>query len=199
MPASNPVEELLNSIPTVARGKALVWINKAGVEVKLVSPRKGKFGDYRYPLFGKTSRITLNKDLEPQLMLLVFCHELAHAVVFMKLGRNPKPHGKEWKFYYRRLLDKMIELQAFDSDVSREITTGLYRNTSSGIYRVYLKRLEKDGFIQIKNIAEGKIFLYGRNRRFIRREQRRKRIKGEEEKNGRVYLFDPICLVKPLE
>jgi hypothetical protein len=117
----------------------------------------------------------------------------------MKLGRNPKPHGKEWKFYYRRLLDKMIELQAFDPDVSREITTGPYRNSSSGIYRVYLKRLEKEGFIQIKNIAEGKIFLYGRNRRFIRREQRRKRIKAEEEKNGRVYLFDPICLVKPVE
>lgn len=189
--------DFLNTLSEPVRTRALRWIEKTGVEVCLVPPRKAKYGDYRYPLFGKTARITLNNNLDSQMTLLVFCHEMAHAVVFYKLGKTDRPHGKEWKHYYRILINRMVDLQAFDPDVSREITSGPYKNSSAGIHRVFMKRLEKEGFVSVKSLPVGARFHYGRNRTFIRGESLKKRIKGAEEKTGRLYLFDPLCIVKP--
>jgi len=72
------------------------WMKDNQVGVRLVRPRKTKSGDFRPPRYGFSSRITLNSDLSPVDMMITFCHEWAHYLVYKEYKQRARPHGAEW-------------------------------------------------------------------------------------------------------
>lgn len=42
------------------------------------------------------------KHAAPRLLREVICHELAHIAVYLRHGRRPKPHGREWQALIER-------------------------------------------------------------------------------------------------
>jgi hypothetical protein len=72
-----------------------------------VKDRKSKLGDYRYYPRNKKHLITLNDNMQPMATWVVFLHEFAHYFV-KKNYDKASPHGKEWKFEFRKLLEQEI-------------------------------------------------------------------------------------------
>lgn len=78
---------------------------------KLTQPRKTKYGDYTFDPREQIyhSKITLNNNLTPFFMWLVFLHEYAHYLCKLENWNiKIKPHGREWMNSYRTLLEKEI-------------------------------------------------------------------------------------------
>ncbi|MDZ7848645.1 MAG: hypothetical protein U5L96_18960 [Owenweeksia sp.] len=66
------------------------------VMLKIVSPRKTKFGDYRFPQKrDPRHRISLNSNLNPFAFLITLIHEMAHLKAFKDYGHKIKAHGPE--------------------------------------------------------------------------------------------------------
>ena len=116
-------------------------------ELKIVSPRKSKLGDYRYNRLTKEHTITINNDLEKDAFLFTALHEIGHQHVQLKYGNQVAPHGPEWKECYRKLLLFALEKDAFEnphliiesidnigssSSHNHEIYKNLYSNKKEG-------------------------------------------------------------------
>ena len=73
------------------------------LQIKVVEPRKSKYGDFKYRKNG-TMEITVNNDLNKHQFLLTLIHEIAHQLTHLKYGKV-KPHGKEWKTTFKKLMN----------------------------------------------------------------------------------------------
>lgn len=90
-------------------------LEKNPIQIHLIFPRKTKKGTFvfspRRPL-----KITLNNNLQPEEMFLVFLHEMAHFFVFKRYGRKIKPHGKEWQTIFLSLIEENIKNGSFSKE-----------------------------------------------------------------------------------
>ena len=61
-------------------------------------------GELTYVCLGNGDyQITINNDLNKYRFLITLIHEMAHLVTFKDMPRS-KPHGKEWKINFQRLM-----------------------------------------------------------------------------------------------
>ncbi|TDA81831.1 sprT domain-containing protein, partial [Halomonas marinisediminis] len=58
-------------------------------------------------------QITINANLNSYRFLITLIHEIAHFEAFEKYGRFIKPHGKEWKYTFQRLMLPLINPKVF--------------------------------------------------------------------------------------
>lgn len=82
-------------------------LNYPEISFKWSRERVTKLGDYRFCQSPMRHIITLNNNMQPMATWVVFLHELAHYIVKVKYSRVA-PHGKEWKYEFRKLLEKEI-------------------------------------------------------------------------------------------
>lgn len=95
-----------------------LFINKP-IYVQIKQARSTKLGDFKAPVNGMPTRITINGDLNPYAFLITLVHELAHWTVWNTYPnyRNLKPHGAEWKATFSRLMGPFLSPRIFPEDL----------------------------------------------------------------------------------
>ena len=171
------------------------------LEIKLVNKRKSKYGDFRKHPDG-FCQITLNKTQNHYRFLITLIHELSHYFVSKYYIKKAKPHGKEWKLEFRKLMQPLLNDKIFpqkilinlhkyfknpkaSTDSDLELAIELSKYDSRELNKKFLKDISKNEF-----------FKYGDNRVFKNLGKLRKRYICLDIKSGNKYLFSPITKVK---
>jgi SprT protein len=174
-------------------------------EVNLVITRKRvtKHGDFR-ALHEGGHQITVNEMPNPYRFLITTLHEIAHLVAYKNFGRTIKPHGKEWKTTYKKIMLPFLTPNIFPVALL-EILQSHFRNpkASSDADFKLVMALNKFDPVNEKNyifeLERGEVFEIHNGRRFIRGKKRVKRYECREVDTGRMYLFSPHAQVIKIE
>ena len=150
------------------------WTKDYHLLLKVKNERKTKLGDYKKLKNGH--QITINNEPNEDLFFMVLTHEIAHMHAFHQYGFRIKPHGKEWKFVFGKLLKESVK--AYKEDFQKIILSFAenpranyyaytpivnYFNNSKEINKILLSDLKENAIFSIGN----KIFKKG-NKRKIR-------------------------------
>mgnify|MGYP001166429239 CR=1 FL=1 len=81
--------------------KVKAWEKEFGVEITASKPSKTRLGVFIVKKHAPNI-IKINNDLNKYSFLIILIHELAHASVWKKFGRQVNPHGKEWKHEFHQ-------------------------------------------------------------------------------------------------
>jgi SprT protein len=174
------------------------------IHLRITKNRSTKLGDYRPAINGQPHRISINHNLNPYSFLITLIHEAAHLVVFENFNPRGRPHGKEWKYCFRELMDPYFGLNIFPYAVQIALKNylknpGASSNANLTLARILKKYDVEDGEgVFIEELPDGALFKTHNGRAFERQEQRRKRIKCLCTDNKKLYLFDPLIKVFPL-
>ena len=172
------------------------------VHLTITRSRATVLGDYRNAHAGKAHRITVNGNLNPFAFLITLLHELAHLITFLRYGHRVAAHGAEWKQQFSELLKQFLQSGVFPADIREQLLRSLDSPAASscaddGLMRVLrLYDPVKEGFCLVEELSVGAVFMIKNERKFIRQEKVRKRIKAMEISTGKIYLFSPVYEVK---
>ncbi|PQJ20824.1 SprT-like domain-containing protein [Tenacibaculum sp. SG-28] len=176
-------------------------IYKYHVNLKIVSERQTKHGDYRRMSDGKT-QITINNNLNQHQFLLTLIHEIAHQVTFQKFGRV-QPHGKEWKTVFQHLMLPFLQPDIFPLSILPYLANYLKNPKASTDSDVKLSLalrggMAKSGKSFIFEVPKGSTFKFKQN--FYKKgNKRRTRYECLNIANQRIYLFNQNAEVQILE
>jgi len=198
-------EKLAQYFPVESLNKLSDFIEKYNINLKLTKSRKYKLGDYKPPRKAHCKhRITINGDLNKYIKLLVFIHELGHLIVWEKHKGRVKPHGKEWKEEYAKLINIFNENDIFPIDIkqalindSDNLKAGILSNPE--LYRT-LKKFDDDNKYTyfLEDLPEKSRFVSQCGKTFIKKERLRKRFRCLCIDNNKTYLFHPLANIKPI-
>lgn len=189
-------------IPQASVASIFQLIKTHNIHLKIVKERVTRHGDYRKMPNGQ-HQVTVNANLNSYRFLITLIHEIAHLVAFNKFGRLLKPHGKEWKYTFQKLMLPFLHPEIFplqllpllalhfknprassDTDTNLSLALKQYDppNDKNFIFEIPL-----GGTFRLHN---GKIFERG-NKRI-------KRYECLEVSTGRLYLFNPNAEVEQI-
>jgi len=199
----DPLSNIENFVPTASiplLSKYLVhW------EVNLVVTRKRltKHGDFRaLPKGGH--QITVNEMPNPYRFLITTVHEIAHLITYKDFGVGIKPHGKEWKHTYRKIMLPFLISEIFPQELLKILQLH-FRNpkasseTDTKLTLVLNKFDPENKKNYIFELEDGSVFEIHNGRRFIRGKKRTKRYECREVNGKRLYLFSPHAQVIKIE
>lgn len=181
------------------------WINDTGCLFKISRSRSSKLGDYRAPFRGSPHRISVNYDLNPYSFLITTIHEFAHLQTWNKHQHRVRPHGTEWKNHFKQLMDPFLKLSIFPADIKQAILNYMENPAASSCTDLHLFRTlkaydtAKSSALTVESLEDGHYFALKNGRSFQRIGKIRKRYKCMELSTRRIYLFNPIAEVFPLE
>tara|TARA_B100000768_G_C11132901_1_gene312563 strand:+ start:180 stop:776 length:597 start_codon:yes stop_codon:yes gene_type:complete len=194
----------LNSyIPVHAVEQVKTYLSNWNIDIKVVSKRKSKHGDYRKMLSG-IYQITINKSSNPYRFLITLIHELAHHVAFQEFGNRIRPHGKEWKIAFQKLMLPLINPTIFPNNLLKAIAQH-FKNpkaSSDTDFRLVMELISFDPITNkthIFELEEGSLFSISNGRKFILGKRRVKRFECEEVSTQRKYVFSPHAEVTLVE
>ena len=176
------------------------------VQLKIVRPRKTKFGDYRFPRKGDNRhRISINSNLNPYAFLITLVHEIAHLKAFVAHGKSIKAHGPEWQRIFFDLTQPFIAASIFPPDLELHLQQSLKKGSASSCTDVNLYRVLKqydetaDEQMHLEDLPEGQLFLIHNKKLFRKGPKSRKRYRCRNLDNGREYMVHPLADVTPVE
>lgn len=173
------------------------------VHLRISKNRTTKLGDFRPAYRDEPHRISINHNLNPYAFLITFIHEIAHLVVFENYKQRVRPHGKEWKYCFKELMEPYFALEVFPYEIRIALQNYLKNPSASSSANLTLARVLKkydtksEEGVSIEEIPDQTRFTYRNGRTYERLEQRRKRIKCLCLNNNKLYLFDPLTKVFP--
>lgn len=188
-------------MPEAAAPIISAWINDTGCQFRITRSRRTKLGDYTAPYLGAPHKISVNHDLNPFAFLLTTIHEFAHLQTWQQHKHRVKPHGPEWKGYYKQLMSPFLRLGIFPADIRQAIVQYMENPAASSCTDVHLYRALKkydenaSGQCTIESIPTNSIFALENGRVFQKKEKLRKRYKCVELSTDRTYLIHPIAEV----
>lgn len=178
----------------------LEWMDNQVVEIHIKKVRKRTAGSYRPPNGERTHHIiTINEGLREDFCFFVLTHEVAHLRVFLTYGKAVRPHGKEWKMTFAKLLEESISL--YSEDFQQHIKQFLNKtNGSIGVTSPFLKEMyPKDkAFTLLGSIPPEVEFRLGK-RWFKKIEKRKTRYLCKEIYTGKMYLISSKAPVEELK
>ncbi|WP_299135323.1 SprT-like domain-containing protein [uncultured Tenacibaculum sp.] len=185
-------ETLIKYIPKKAIPLVEYLINKHQVNLKIVSQRQTKHGDFRRMPDGRML-ITVNNNLNHYQFLLTLIHEIAHHVTHQKFGRV-QPHGKEWKTVFQHLMLPFLEPDIYPTQILPYLANYLKNPKASTDTDVNLSLALRNGKAEpgkifIFEVPNGNVFQF-KNRLYKRGNKRRTRYECLNLTNKRVYLFN---------
>ncbi len=170
----------------------------AELRVKFFFQRDAKLrlGSFRADDRETYAKIMIRRNLPPGHMLIIFCHELAHAMVWRHFGRRVKSHGEEWQDACRLLLRVSMQLYPYTPEWKAEALEQIEKPKAT--YRMNIEDVapEKHQCL-VDQLNDGQEFLY-KQQRYIRLEKKRTRILCRQLPGRRRYLFQPEVVVTPL-
>lgn len=196
-------EVLEKYIPQAAVEATFELIKANNVHLKIVNERVTRHGDYRKLTNGQ-HQITVNASLNSYRFFITLVHEIAHLVAFQKFGRIIKPHGKEWKQTFQRLMLPFIRPEIFPTNLLPLLAIH-FKNpkaTSDTDARLAIALKQYDppnDKNYIFEIPAGGMFRLYNGKIFKRGNKRVKRYECLEVATGRMYLFNPNAEVEFLK
>lgn len=197
------MEILRKYLPESAIELSLALIKQYNIQLKIVDERKSKHGDYQR-LEGGDHRITINSCLNRYKFLITLIHEIAHLVVREKYGSKPiRPHGREWKETYKKMMLPLLNSQIFPAELSEQLKKHFIDPKATTDTDVVLSILlrQYDRAQQDKTylfeLREGQRF-YIAGRVFEKGEKKIKRYLCTEVDSGKKYVIYPHAVVEPI-
>ncbi len=187
---------LLKYIPDQSVDQVLHLINShKELSLKITRSRTTKLGDYR-KINNFQHRITVNNNLNNYQFLLTLLHEIAHFLTYKEYGRRVKPHGKEWKYVFSKLLLAYIKPEIFPKELIPLLLNYAKNPKAStagdGDLYVKLSKYDKNRNPQLKYVFElekGTVFALNNGQQFQLQEKRRTRYKCVNIQNKKSYLI----------
>lgn len=195
-------ETLEKYIPQAAVASIFQLIKEHQLHLKIVNERVTRHGDYRKMPNGQ-HLITVNANLNSYKFLITLIHEIAHLIAFKKYGRAIKPHGKEWKHTFQKLMLPFIRPEVFPNHLLPLLALHFKNpkassDTDSNL-SLALKQFDPDNDKNyIFELPLGSKFRLYNGRVFVRGNKRVKRYECVEVSSGKVYLFNPNAEVELL-
>jgi hypothetical protein len=200
-------------IPDPSVEYVLHWFLDHKVRLRISLNRSSKLGDYRPSRQHLPPRISVNNNLNPYDFLITLVHEMAHHDVWcafvmpnheasLRTHRqyHPKPHGQEWRQYFRQLMIPLMNTSVFPPDVLYMVENyfrnlGVSRKFGHNLTRVLKKYDKPDGKEFVENLPFDTLFRLPDGRVFRKKEKLRKRFRCICMNNNRIYLFSPLAQV----
>ena len=192
--------ELQNYIPKQAIPLVLELLNHDNLVVKIKKERKTRHGDYKQ-LPNRKHQITVNANLNSYRFLITLVHEIAHFEAYKNYGRFIKPHGKEWKFTFQRLILPFLNPEVFPNDLlpllAKHFKNPKASSDTDANLALALKQFDApNDKIHVFDIPFGSTFKMYNGRIFKMGNKRTKRFECIEVKSGKLYLFNPNAEVE---
>ncbi len=196
----HPIEKFM---PASAVSSCRALLATQEVEIRVVSMRKTRHGDYKR-LPNGTHVITLNANPNPYRFLITLLHELAHFKAFENFGRSIKPHGGEWKKTFQLLMLPFLRPEIFPEELlpylARHFKNPRASSSTDTELGLALKIYDPPSdTVPVLEIPLGGVFQMYNGRQFRKGDKRTKRIECTEITTGRIYLFQPnaeVVLIK---
>ncbi len=194
---------LADYIPSSALDYITQLLQQEHLVVKIKKERKTRHGDYRR-LPNGSHQITVNSNLNYYRFLITLVHEIAHFEAYKKFGRLIKPHGKEWKQTFQRLMLPLVNPKVFPNELLPLIAKHFLNPKASSDTDVQLSRAlkqydEPNGKTYIFELPLGTIFKLYNGRTFKKGNKRVKRYECIELNTGKLYLFNPNAEVEIMD
>jgi len=173
------------------------------LEIKISKPRLSKWGSYVRE--NGRHEITVNSNLNPYQFLLTLLHEYAHYLVAKRYDGKVKPHGKEWKNTFTKILQDLIAQKTLPDDLTLLLEKHARNPRASITADLKLKKhldsysdsVIKNGYTTLELLEEGQDFIF-HGRVFRKMEKRRKLYKCLDVERNKYYLFQPDVIVKKI-
>ena len=197
------IEVLSRYVPEAAVHPMADCIIEYGFHLKITSERSSKLGDFR-PQPGKTRghHITINYNLNAFSFLITLVHEIAHLVTWNEFGSHVKPHGREWKVNFARLMKPFLNESVFPEAVLLALKRYLINPSSSSCNDTQLMRtlrqFDSEPVLHLEDLPEAALFKLKTGRVFRKGPQQRKNFRCEEVGTRRMYLVHPLAEVELL-
>ena len=193
-------ETLQDYIPSTAIRHVLELLNHDNLSIKIKNERKTRHGDYRKLPNGK-HQITINSNLNEYRFLITLIHEIAHFEAYNTYGKFIKPHGKEWKQTFQRLMLPLLNPYVFPLELLPLLAKHFKNPKASSDTDVKLALALKqfdppNDKTYIFEVPMGSHFKLYNGRIFKKGIKRRTRYEGLEIVSGRLYLFNPNAEVE---
>jgi hypothetical protein len=196
------ISRLQDFLPPNTFELVAAFLHKYQVHLTVARERQSILGDYRHRTHGKNHRISVNGNLNHYSFLITLLHELAHLLTFEKFGNRVASHGKEWKAVFGSLLSDFISRDIFPADIKHALNQSLHDPAASSCADEKLLRtlktydLHPSQLVFVDTVPSGALFKTHDGKVFKKGEKVRKRIKCEEVKTRRIYLFSPVYEVE---
>lgn len=179
-------------IPEESVPGVLELIQAQNLDISIVNRRQTKHGDFKQLPNGKF-QITINNNLNEHQFLLTLIHEIAHHYTLRNYGRV-KPHGKEWKYTFQKLMLPFLRPEIFPHSVLPYLAQYLKNpkaSTDSDVKLSLALRNHKaeSGKSFIFDLPLGAIFTF-KNKQYTKGPKRRTRYECLELGSKRIYLFN---------
>ncbi len=197
-------EILQKYLPEAAVEEVYKSIVQHKIHLRITKNRTTKLGDYRPAYKGQPHRISINHNLNMYAFLITLIHEIAHLVAFENYSHRILPHGKEWKYCFREIMEPYFGLNIFPYEIEIALKNYLKNPSASSNANLALARIlkkydtENSEGITIEELPDKSLFKIHNGKTYERLEQRRKRVKCFCLDNKKMYLFDPLAKVLPL-
>lgn len=197
-------EILQKYLPEKAVDEVYKSIVSYKIHLRISKNRSTKLGDYRPAHKEQPHRISINHNLNPYAFLITLIHEEAHLVAFENYSSRILPHGKEWKYCFREIMEPYFALVIFPYDVEIALKNYLKNPSASSNANLALSRTlkkydkDEDEGVFIEELPDKSRFKIHNGKTYERLEKRRKRIKCLCLDNKKMYLFDPLAKVFPI-
>jgi len=201
---SSPYQALTNYLPEGTFDLVETHLVRNGVALKISRPRLTKLGDYRPPhRRGEPHKISVNGDMNPYAFVVTLVHEIAHLYTYKTYGRRVKPHGNEWKSYFKQLMQPIMARDVFPESINSSLNQYLDNPAASSCTdeSLYLAldqfNTNNKEMVRVGDLDPGRRFLF-RKRVFKLEHKLRKRYRCIEESTQRPYNFSALAEVTPL-
>ncbi len=197
------ISDIDNFVPTASLPILSKYLTDWEVNLVVTRKRNTKHGDFKALPKGK-HQITVNEMPNPYRFLITTVHEIAHLVTYKDFGLGIKPHGKEWKQTYRKIMLTFLTADIFPDELLKVLQLH-FRNpkassdTDSQLALALNKFDPKNEKNYIFELEKGVVFEIHNGRRFVRGEKRTKRYECRELEGKRLYLFNPNAQVIKIE
>jgi hypothetical protein len=194
---------LQNVIPFSAIPDVLRLLNHDNLLVKIKNERKTRHGDYKRLQNGK-HQITINANLNQYRFLITLIHEIAHFESFKMYGSGIKPHGKEWKRTFQRLILPFLNPSVFPMQLlpllAKHFKNPKASSDTDTHLALALKQFdEPNNKTFIFEVPIGSTFELYNGKLFKKGNKRVKRYECVEMATGKLYLFNPNAEVQLIE
>jgi SprT protein len=203
------VEEFASKLPdgTTSRVRSLLRAHR--VVVRLSPPRRTKLGDHRPPARGVPHhRITVNEDLNPYAFLMTLLHEIAHMTTWELLrprSRRHRPHGREWKGEFARLLDPFVTAAILPEDLQDAVARSMQNPTAASCTDrdlvIALSKYDPPDRLRLRleQLPPGSIFRVDNGQVFRLGARLRSRYQCFTQPGNREYRVHSLARVEPIQ
>ncbi|MDZ4751601.1 MAG: SprT-like domain-containing protein [Flavobacteriales bacterium] len=191
---------LLPFIPEAALEMTCSLLRQYPHHLVITPPRSTVHGDFRPGRDRHT--LTVNGDRNRYAFLITLLHEMAHLITFNTHASSVKPHGKEWKSDFVKLLRPYLESGIFPADITDALKRYMLNPAAATCSDINLSKVlsrydkKEDGELLLDDLPVGALFMYRDKRKFVKETKRRTRWICKEVSTGQTYFFSPVTLVK---